>query len=135
MAQKKTKCQICLKSFRSIKTHMDMKHKSMPLDKNCKFCGEKFTDYKKHMREVHSGNDFKCHVCKTCFGFAEYLSEHMNNSHQKTKLDQETEFCDICGDSFSSQKKLTLHVNSVHIGKRIVPLKNRTSFLLNTGYF
>ena len=115
MAQKKTKCKICLKSFRSIKTHMEMRHKSMP-HQNCKFCGEKFTDYKGHMQEVHSGSDFKCHICKTCFGFAEYLLEHMNNSHQQTK-DQQTEICDICGNSFSSQKKLTLHVNSFHIGK------------------
>ena len=104
---------LCLKRFRSLTTHMKMKHKSiLSHQQNCKFCGEKFTEYKTHMREVHSGNDFKCHICKTCFGFAEYLSEHMNNSHQtiddddiKEDVPQPTENCDICGDSFSSPKK------------------------------
>ena len=128
MAPKKAECKICLKRFRSLTTHMKMKHKSiLSHQQNCKFCGEKFTEYKTHMREVHSGNDFKCHICKTCFGFAEYLSEHMNNSHQtidddiKEDTPQPTENCDICGDSFSSPKKLTLHVNNVHIGKGFKP--------------
>ena len=108
------KCGQKFKTSRCLKDHE--KHKHGEEQKGCEKCGKTFssdTNLRRHLKTcgVISGLKFDCGLCSKKFKTKRYLTEHVQQMHEKKYLTQ----CFECGKvflhrgMFSKHKKKTGH--------------------------
>ena len=88
-------------------------------DDQCAQCPQKFKtyeDYRAHVRLDHEHWMYKCGYCAGPFKKEADLRKHVNVVHkgkQRIVKEKEKEFCEICGQSYSSSS-LKTHMKWVH---------------------
>ena len=149
-----------------LRQHFKFRHTNKPKDFECKIC-QKFFELKKtwkeHNRRLHNGGDptYLCEICsrgfwhlgefslhraghtgvkpykcgrcgEKAFASAERLNKHLKTCGKSNKFQ-----CQICGDSYSTQKNLSIHVSEVHRNEISIecPLCNETAYTTKGGYY
>lgn len=137
-------CQKCDKTYTTqklLQIHIAKNHKSASF--KCKECGEKFSSKKKlsDHKVGHKLEDYVCEVCDMTFANKTKLKNHRIKVHgeigltkeeeaeQKKKNkeaakqkrlqaasqeDSEPQKCDICGNTYKSEKHLLIHKRRTH---------------------
>ena len=112
MARKKSNgtCDICSKSFYSVKRHKIAVHdKLRPY--SCKYCDKSFNDTsalgRHHAIHLAKGEKkFKCNICDLNFSTKFYLKVH-KRSHDNKYFE-----CHLCGSTFKGKYPFNEHVKS-----------------------
>ncbi|XP_055549093.1 zinc finger protein 431-like [Wyeomyia smithii] len=107
--EKPYKCKFCNKAFMNLsnmKTH-EMRHRG---ERNftCDVCSKSFYDshhLERHIATHSTEKQFKCALCPKAYRTANALKTHANNC---VRL-QISLKCDICQETFPTQKQLTRH--------------------------
>ena len=109
-------CNICKKSFhqlQSLKNHNNVVHRSKEtLDHTCEQCDKSFITKHylyKHIRSVHSEQQFSCDQCSYIGKTKAYLSRHVNETHKSERFD-----CSVCGTQLKHKETLEKHFKTVH---------------------
>ena len=112
---KKFQCEVCSKyygSLNNLKSHMNIVHKKQNACRPCPICKQLSTkkNLRRHIRDVHERESFKCGSCNRCFSKEDKLNSHMKVAHNK-----KTNFkCKKCNFNFSSKHCLKDHIKHVH---------------------
>ena len=79
---------------------------------HCPICNQLSSkkNLRRHIRNVHERENFKCDLCNRC-----YFKEQMLKRHKAIAHNKKTNFkCEICNFNFTQKDNLDTHVKSVH---------------------
>ena len=113
--KKQYTCEFCEEKFTSeliLSQHIENNHKRLK-DFQCEYCCQFFMSLRNlnlHKNCVHEKTSFICHVCDKDFNSTKNLKAHFTKNHKYK--------CESCGQFFSQSDAFTLHVETVHEGRK-----------------
>jgi KRAB domain-containing zinc finger protein len=118
-------CQICSKSFKSMK-YLNSHKKSHDKKFECKMCSKTFqwaTALRKHTRDYHDNpKSFACEICENKFNCKSTLKLHMRRHDKNRPKPFECQRCDFKTDN--SSHFIRHQKSHVHQDERIAAMKN-----------
>ena len=124
---KKTKqtafpCGQCSKIFtrkETLNDHVKVKHEGIKF--SCDMCDKSFASQSIlliHKKKVHKGKSQKCDICEESFFPPSILKKHIENVHALDNTLKPLLQCPQCEKTFTSKKSWSLHIKSVHDGRK-----------------
>jgi len=113
-------CTYAHKQLCEVEKHFSRIHTEAEI-KTCNFCGKITKSLKRHLKNKQCDkitkvkNSFVCEICSKMFSQLSGLKQHKKSIHEKIKDKQ----CPECGYCTYSNFNLKLHVNNVHLGKKL----------------
>ena len=118
--QKCTKCDYQTHMPREMRGHFRRRHTD-DFKETCHHCGEIFKVLKRHLKRTGCGGEgegemFPCAQCYKKFNFRKGLDSHVKRTHTGIK-DRK---CMQCSYATYSGYNLRLHMDKIHLGKKVV---------------